>query len=67
MEHRRPGSPSGSDPLEGLLEHWQKALIDLGFRNRLVSYRRTTTQAGMDITTPGLPAILGGPLSDSLD
>ncbi|MFI5527283.1 DUF4011 domain-containing protein [Kitasatospora sp. NPDC051853] len=45
--------------MEALLDHWQKALIDLGFRNRLVSYRRTKTQAGMDITAPGLSAILG--------
>ncbi|MET8629055.1 DUF4011 domain-containing protein [Kitasatospora sp. NPDC004669] len=58
MEHRRPGSRSGTDPLEGLLDHWQRALIDLGFRNRLVSYRRTRNQAGMDITAPGMSAIL---------
>ncbi|MFF2747112.1 DUF4011 domain-containing protein [Kitasatospora sp. NPDC058048] len=44
--------------MEGLLDHWQKALIDLGFRNRLVSYRRTRNQAGMDITDPGMSAIL---------
>ncbi|MEU3560279.1 DUF4011 domain-containing protein [Kitasatospora sp. NPDC006786] len=44
--------------MEGLLDHWQKALIDLGFRNRLVSYRRTKSQAGMDITAPGLSALL---------
>ncbi|MET8539247.1 DUF4011 domain-containing protein [Kitasatospora sp. NPDC004799] len=44
--------------MEGLLDHWQKALIDLGFRNRLVSYRRTRNQAGMDITAPGLADIL---------
>ncbi|GAA3040851.1 hypothetical protein GCM10020229_60120 [Kitasatospora albolonga] len=58
MEDRRPGDRRGADPLEALLDHWQKALIDLGFRNRLVSYRRTKTQAGMDITAPGLAAVL---------
>ncbi|MBJ6636895.1 DUF4011 domain-containing protein [Streptomyces sp. DHE7-1] len=52
MVQRRSRQPASADPLKPLLESWQKALIDLGFRNRLVHYRRSGRQAGADITAP---------------
>ncbi|MEV6209593.1 DUF4011 domain-containing protein [Kitasatospora sp. NPDC051914] len=58
MAHRRSGQHSAADPLRPLLESWQKSLIDLGFRNRLVHYRRSSKQAGADITAPGLAQVL---------
>ncbi|WP_282205062.1 DUF4011 domain-containing protein [Kitasatospora fiedleri] len=58
MVHRRSGQRSATDPLEPLLESWQKSLIDLGFRNRLVHYRRGGRQAGTDIVAPELARVL---------
>lgn len=58
MAHRRSGQPRAADPLRPLLESWQKSLIDLGFRNRLVHYRRSSRQAGADIAAPGLAEVL---------
>ncbi|MEU2629775.1 DUF4011 domain-containing protein [Kitasatospora sp. NPDC007106] len=58
MAHRRSGQHGAADPLRPLLESWQKSLIDLGFRNRLVHYRRSSKQAGADITAPGLGQVL---------
>jgi transcription elongation GreA/GreB family factor/very-short-patch-repair endonuclease len=58
MAHRRSGQHSAADPLRPLLESWQKSLIDLGFRNRLVHYRRSSKQAGADIIGPGMAQVL---------
>ncbi|MER7751093.1 DUF4011 domain-containing protein [Kitasatospora sp. NPDC097643] len=58
MAHRRSGQHSAADPLRSILESWQKSLIDLGFRNRLVHYRRSSRQAGADIIGPGLAQVL---------
>ncbi|MFE2297465.1 DUF4011 domain-containing protein [Streptomyces sp. NPDC059445] len=58
MAHRRSRQLGSADPLKPLLESWQKSLIDLGFRNRLVHYRRSSRQAGADITDPRLPQVL---------
>ncbi|MFI1438712.1 DUF4011 domain-containing protein [Streptomyces fructofermentans] len=52
MAQRRSSQFGSADPLRPLLESWQKSLIDLGFRNRLVHYRRSSRQAGADITAP---------------
>ncbi|AUY52918.1 DUF4011 domain-containing protein [Streptomyces sp. CB01881] len=46
--------------LEKQLKEWRDSLIDLSFRNRLLSYQRRETSSGMDLVEPGLLGVLDG-------
>jgi transcription elongation GreA/GreB family factor/very-short-patch-repair endonuclease len=52
--------PADRKRLENLLGSWRDSLIDLSFRNRLLSYQRRSTSVGMDIAAPGLLSVLEG-------
>jgi transcription elongation GreA/GreB family factor/very-short-patch-repair endonuclease len=51
-------APADRKRLEKLLGSWRDSLIDLSFRNRLLSYLRRSTSVGMDITAPGLLSVI---------
>ena len=60
MTVRPPMAPADRKRLEKLLGSWRDSLIDLSFRNRLLSYQRRSTSVGMDIAAPGLLSVLEG-------
>jgi len=58
MAVRPPMAPADQKRLEKLLGSWRDSLIDLSFRNRLLSYQRRSTSVGMDIAAPGLLSVI---------
>ncbi|MDT3395390.1 DUF3320 domain-containing protein [Streptomyces sp. B1866] len=55
----RGAGAQGSAKLHSVLTEWRNSLLDMGGRNRLLNFRHTRTSS-LEITAPGLGAVLAG-------